>query len=526
MRLWIRNLDSPDPRVVAGTEMGEFGTVAFWSPDSRFFAFFVDGQLKRVDRLGGPPQKVCDLPAMAIGGTWSHDGTIVVGNNGRGGLQGCPASGGAAFPLTHPDTAGGEADLLPSFLEDGRRFLYLHVSRAAPERTGIRLGSLGVAPERQSTERLLVTGFGAAYVPGAEPGNGEIVFVRDLMLFAQRFDTRRLELVGEPRQLGGPVGSFLDYAFFTVSNNGVLAYQSPGQNLQLTWFDRQGTSLGRVGDAGPYTALDLSPSGAQAITIKHVAQNTADEDLWLFDLARGSTKRLSVKPLLPIAPVWAPDSRRVFFSDFRRLRERSVTEEGVPRVVMENAAAVLNLQPTSVSADSRWLLETSIGSGPTRTDIWLAPLDGRAQAAVPLLHGEADEGQAQFSPDGRWMAYVSNQSGRNEVVVARLVEDARSGFLAVEDGQQVSRGGGIAPRWRRDGREILYRTIDGQVLAVEVNTDKGLVAGEPHALFRAPGALPDWGVTADGRRFLLAVPVGSASASQLEVILNWQVEPH
>ena len=211
----------------------------FWSPDSQSVAFDAVGELKRIDVRGGAPRTVCDLPNGAIGGSWNADDVIVVGQP-AGGLLRCPAAGGAASEVTRLDATKGESlHLLPSFLPDGRHFLYLSVSRTAPEKSGVYLGSLDEEPGARRPDRLLATGFGAAYVRSEGASTGHVVFLQDRTLFAQAFDERSLQLRGEPVSLAHPVGSFLDGGFFAVSQNDVIAFRAPDKEFQLTWFDRQ-----------------------------------------------------------------------------------------------------------------------------------------------------------------------------------------------------------------------------------------------------------------------------------------------
>ena len=241
LRLWLRSLDASNARPLPGTEvaLGVSVPPMFWSPDSRFVAFDAIGQLKKVDVTGGAPQTVCTLPTLAVGGSWSQDDVIVVGSP-QGGILRCPASGGEATIVTQPDPSRQEsAHLLPWFLPDGRRFLYLSVSRAAPENSGIYVHTLDAPPEATPT-RILATGFGVAYVPDLERERGHLLFMRDGALYAQGFDPARLQLTGEASRIAEPVGSFLDGAFFSASRNGCTRLQgsrrhNPADLAGQTW---------------------------------------------------------------------------------------------------------------------------------------------------------------------------------------------------------------------------------------------------------------------------------------------------
>ncbi|MEO7271948.1 MAG: hypothetical protein ABI211_08070 [Vicinamibacterales bacterium] len=234
-RLWIRSMDALVPQPLSGTEvaLGGLTPPMFWSPDSRFVAYDAGGQLKKIDVRGGAPQKVCDLPLLAVGGAWNRADVIIVGN-ATGGLMRCAASGGAASVVTQVDSSGGEsAHILPSFLPDGKHFLYLSVSRSAPEMTGIYVRALDARPEDATSARGLTTGFGAAYVHDLASGVGRLLFVRDSTLFAQPFDPGRLQPSGEAVRIAEPVGSYLDGAFFSVSTNGVLVFRGPDEDSRM-----------------------------------------------------------------------------------------------------------------------------------------------------------------------------------------------------------------------------------------------------------------------------------------------------
>ncbi len=255
-RLWVRRMDAEVARPLSGTEaaLGGLTPPMFWSPDSQSVAFTAPGELKRIDVRGGAPRTVCDLPNGGIGGSWNADDVIVVGQS-AGGLLRCPAAGGAASEVTRLDAKKGESvHLLPSFLPDRRHFLYLSVSRTAPEKSGVYLGSLDEEPGARRPDRLLATGFGAAYVRSEGASTGHVVFLQDQTLFAQAFDERSLQLRGEPVSLAHPVGSFLDGGFFAVSQNDVIAFRAPDKEFQLTWFDRRGNRLATAGDVGLYSA--------------------------------------------------------------------------------------------------------------------------------------------------------------------------------------------------------------------------------------------------------------------------------
>ncbi len=245
---------------------------------------------------------ICEVPAVAVGGSWNREDVTVVGNT-AGGLLQCSASGGAPSPLTTVEASEPRAShLSPSFFPDGRRVLYLRVSRNNPSGNGLYIADRDRPPETQSTARLLETGFTGAYVPGSE-GSDQILFVRDRALWAVPVEPTRLVLAGEPVQVATSIGTFRDGTSLSASAD-VLVHRGPVSEFQLTWRDRQGTPLGNVGEPGPYIGVALSPDAARAILVRENRLNRADQDLWLLDLERDSTTRFTADPLLESVPAW------------------------------------------------------------------------------------------------------------------------------------------------------------------------------------------------------------------------------
>ena len=512
-------MDALAPQPLSGTEvaLGGLTPPMFWSPDSRFVAFDAGGQLKKIDVRGGAPQKVCDLPLLALGGAWNREDVIIVGN-ANGGLMRCAASGGPASVVTQVDASRGESThLLPSFLPDGKHFLYLSVSRNAPEMTGVYVRALDDRPEERTRPRVLTTGFGAAYVHDVASGIGRLLFVRDSTLFAQPFDPARQQLSGDAVRVAEPVGSFLDGAFFSVSTNGVLVFRGPDEDRQLTWFDRRGRILGRAGEAGRYSGLTLDPSEMRAVLVKQTDRATADQDLWLLELSQSRPSRLTFDARLEASPVWSHDGRQLFFTTtgaVGSLFEQSLSGTDAALLLQTGEHKV----PTSASSDGRFLLYTAMRPTATRFDVWVLPLTGD-RTPFPFVRREFDQLQGQFSPDGRWVAYVSNESGRHEVLVRPFTPAGAAGTV---ESSVVSKGGGTSPRWGADGKELYYLAPNGTVTSVAFATDRGVPTGPQRVLFQAPGADADWAVTRDGERFLLAVPAGRSTPSPFTVVFNWQ----
>lgn len=380
LRLWVRTMSTLQPVPLPGTEVFTIIPPVVWSPDSRFVAFDPGWVLKKVSLDGGAPQSVCELPSTAVGGSWNREGEILLGN-AAGGLVRCPASGGRATIVTVANLSEGERHLFPWFLSDGRHFLYLRISRTNPQTSGIYAGELGPASPPVGN-RLITTGFGAAFVAAADAGPGVIVFARDGALFAHRFDERRLEVIGDPIRLADRVGSFFDGAFFSVSPK-TLVYRGPEPDAQLTWFDRQGHELGRVGTPARFSGLALSPEGDRALVTTNAPQGTANEDLWLFDLSRSAIpQRITFGPELERGLVWSTNDQFAFGSGGGSSGVYQQTVGGERRLLFKTERPEI---PTSMSPDGRILLYTTITESATGGDVWVRAGEGASATAKPFL---------------------------------------------------------------------------------------------------------------------------------------------
>ena len=514
MRFWARTLSALAPFPLAGSDVFTIAPPVIWSPDSRFLVLGGALGLRRISLSGGTPQTICEgnLSHLAVGGDWSRDGVILLGNP-MGGVSRCSLAGGGATQVTHPEPSNLEGHLMPSFLSDGRRFIYLRIVRSKPEHSGIYVSDLGSESTGPGT-RLIATGFPAKYVPAADNGSGFIVFAQDGALYARRFDEAQLTLTSEPRRLADRIGSYLDWASFAVSTT-TLVYRAPEPPFQLTWFDRLGNDIGRIGSPERVAGLALSPDDGRALVAKHAPQSVVDQDLWLYDLnRRANPTRQTSAPSLEFWPLFATNDRFVYGLGGGGSGVYQQTVGGDRQLMFQTDRAAF---PTSATGDGRVVLFTTFRNAAKGLDVWVWTAEG-AKGGAALVSRKFHQTQAQLSRDGRRVAYVSNESGRNEVFVADLRIDQTIGSVSVGEGRPISDGGGFAPRWSRDGRELFYLAIDGAVMAVELD-ERTSPSGAPRKLFNVPGVMQEWGVTKDGR-FLFAVPVGPTP--QLTIVRNWQ----
>ena len=519
-RLWIRSLDTLATTALPGVEGEEinFMPPLIWSPDSRFLAFLGSGSnIKRIDRSGGLPRVVCEVPGVGVGGDWNDADVILVGNTG-GGLVQCPAGGGAATPVTalHPSLKDA-AHMFPTFLPDNRHFVYSRMSRTDPSESGLYLGDLDTPADRQSIERLVATPFGGTYVPGPA-GGGHLLFVRDGALLALPFDAERRVTAGEPTLLASGVGSFRDGAFFSVSSN-ALVYREGAPEFQLTWLDRRGAVQGLVGEPADLGGATLSPDATRVATWRKNRMGLSSRELWLVDVLRNTSTPFPTEPEADV-PAWSADGKDLYFvlgtrgasvnrrpADGNHPAETLLRKDGADGPIL--VGAVLDATP-----DGRFLVFAGEGNG---IDLWLLPLAAGGKAR-PLLQQDFDQFDGRTSPDGRWLAYVSTESGASEVFVRSLTRDPATGIPVPGGTMFVSNGGGLSPRWRKDARELFYQARGGAVMAVTID---GASVGRPTELFRSPGIQTEWSVRADGQRFLVAAP-SRQSAPAFTVVVNWQ----
>jgi Tol biopolymer transport system component len=511
--IWLRSLNTLDAKGLAGTEGG---SSPFWSPDSRSLGFFSDGKLKTIEISGGPPIVLCDA-TPGISGTWSPSGVIVFSPAPATALLKVSATGGAPTPATALE-AGEAGHARPTFLPDGRHFVFRPIHPTVARNVAL-VGSL------DSTERTRLMEVDSTNVLYSQ---GHLLFLSETTLMAQAFDPDRLATQGDPfpvaeriQTFGGPPSGF-----FSVSGNGVLAYQSgtATNKPQLTWVDRAGMTLGTVGEPASYADMVLSHDGSKA-AVSLANNGQPGSDVWIVDLNReGLPSRLTFDEGLDITPVWSPDGSRIAFSSSVvsgnfDLYVKSASGAGEPQRLVSGKGTQA---PLDWSNDGRFLLYASDDPGPG-FDLWILPTTGGAKP-FPFLRAPGNQGQGQFSPDGSWIAYRSVESGLSYVYVAPF-----DGLhAATGERYQISTGGSV-PRWRADGKEIFYVSQStGALMSAGVSsTASTFQADAVRTLFplRPAGNQRfnyEYAPSPDGQRFLVNMgPSVDAPQTPITVVLNW-----
>ncbi|HEV2314253.1 MAG TPA: protein kinase, partial [Candidatus Acidoferrales bacterium] len=503
--IWLRRLDASVAQPLLGTEGGE---MPFWAPDSRNLGYFAKGKLYRIDSTGGPPIVLCEA-GDPIGGTWGSDGDILFSRLASGQIYRTSASGGAPQPVTKPNEPFGQAnDRWPQFLPDGDHFLF-YVGPPSAENRGIYVASLAGGEPKL----LLRNDWNAIYSVA-----GYLLFVREGTLMAQRFDPAKLQLTGDAMPVTEHVqaDAATGRGIVSASQNGYLVYEggnaTSGKN-QLLWFDRAGKQIAETGEPGDYATTSLSPDGT-----KLAVATLGSIGIWTYDIARGTKTRLTFSAAVSGQPSWSPDGKFIaFFSDRKgqpHLYEKAADGTGTTSPLLEDDA--MEFYPF-YSFDGRYLIfERGMAKPNSHMEIWAMSLSGDRKP-FPVIQSEFDLSWAALSPDGKWLAYVSPESGRTEIYVVP--------FLHGSGKWLISTNGGTRPRWRGDGKELFYLSLDNKIMSAEIaETESSLSVGKVQALFQAnPSPNPGWlyNASPDGKRFLVVTQGPAGTAAPLTLVVNW-----
>jgi Tol biopolymer transport system component len=478
----------------------------FWSPDGRYLGFFAGGKLKKVDIGGGPPTKICDAPTGSDG-TWSPEGVILYDGTGSDPIQRVAAAGGTPVVAVKQDASRKETQIgWPAFLPDGRHFIYMAINQKVDE-SAYRIGAL------DSTE---TKAFAPAQTMLTYADPGYLLFVRDRTLVAQRFDAKAMKSTGEPVPLAEQIGTdAVGLARFSVSRDGVLAFRTGESGNRLVWLDRSGKELSVLGEPGEYAEPSLSANGERlAFGIRD--PRAAKEDVWIRDLARGVNSRFTFAPGNNYTALWSPDAQTIVFASDRDgapgLYAKASSGQGDERLLLKTELLTI---PRSFSPDGR-LLAYNQRNPKTGWDVFVVPMTGEAKP-IPFATASFNELSPEISPDGRYLAYQSNESGRAEIYA--------QSFPGPSGKWQISNTGGMDPHWRADGKELYYRAPDSKLMAVDIRAGDTLEAGIPKPLFLGQvhigNARNKFVPAADGQRFLFAAPLGRESMTPTTVVLNW-----
>jgi len=537
--LWVRSLDGLAAQPLAGTEGARF---PFWSPDSKSIAFFADGKLKKIESGGGAVIPLADVQT-GRGGSWNQDDVIIFGTNPLTEIQRVPSAGGSPTPVSK------EQGRFPSFLPDGQHYVY-EVERG--QAVTLHVGSL----DGSASKELKNVGNATSNPLYSQ---GHLLYMREGTLMAQPFNLKNLETAGEAVPVAEQVERVLNsgtVGAFSVSNSGLLAYRTGRQvtggtnvGLQITWFNRQGKVESSGDEPGVGTEPALSPDGTQVAFTRVESQgDNSASDIWLREFAGGRETRFTSDPATDASPVWSPEGSSIVFRSNREGGRANLYQKtsnsGSPETLLYKSDE--DKTPLDWSRDGRFLLFQSRGSK-TNEDVWYLPMEKSSATAQPKAYLQTDffERDARFSPDGRFVAYTSNESGNQEIYV-QTFPDSKGGKWP------VSKGGGQRPVWRKDGKELFYiavqnsprlhvgpNTLTGprQLMAVDVMTTASgpFKAGSPKVLFEVPPGTTPYS-TSDGQRFLSFIIPGSARpaettnttpvpAAPITLVQNWTPRP-
>jgi len=509
--MYVRALNSANARALPGTDDAMY---PFWSADSREIGFFAGGKLRRVEAEGGPPQTICEA-SNGRGGAWSKDGVILFTPATSSNLMRVPASGGTPEPASQLDRSRAEnSHRWPFFLPDGKHFLYWVRTSQGVQGNAVNVGELGSlqAKEIMKSETM------------AEYASGHLLFMREATLMARPFDPRTLQFAGEAVPVAEhiAISSAVTRPIFSASENGRMVYESgeTAGTWNLQWMARDGKRLGAVGEPDRYFYPALSPDGTRlAVNLYNGTQGT--QAIWIFDLARGTKTRLTFGNASQNSPAWSPDGKTIFYQSNAaggfHIYSRAADGSGSEQTVIDSKDAE-EVVPRP-SPDGRYIVYSTRSPNHPSTDLWALPLFGDRKP-IPVVQSAFLKGGAAISPDGKWLAYHTNEFGRNEVYI--------TAFPGGGAKWQVSTSGGSSAHWRRDGKELFFLDLSDNIVAVDVNLSGAAPQlGVPHALFQASAIQRQNGpfdVTADGKKFLVNIGNLKEGSDPLTLVLNWPAE--
>jgi serine/threonine protein kinase len=497
--VWVRSLDSMKARPISGTEGAEF---PFWSPDGSSLGFFAEGKLKRISLTSQVPETLCAV-TDARGGTWNKDGVILFSSNAGGAIYRVLDKGGTKQIVTKPNETQASYRS-PSFLPDNKHFLLFVIANKIPE-SGVYLGSL----DSTETRKLVSSESGGVFA------GGNLFYIRESNLRYQPFDIKQFKVIGEPVSVAEQpwISGVSGLTAFSSTSN-VLAYRSGGsQKTQFVWFDRTGKELGTVGPPAVYFEPALSPDEKRISTSK--VEQGFNSDIVQLELLRGTSTRFSLEPSVEAGSIWSPDGSRIIYSSFPEgaFFEKPSNESSKSKKLLEfNTFAVAE----SWSFDGKFVTFTTIDFKTYNLDTWILSLSNNR--ASPYLQSEFNETSSHISPDGKWLAYTSDESGRFEVYVQSFPQPGNK--------IQISTSGGDTPQWRKDGKEIFYISPDKKIMSVTFNESSTLEPSIPKVLFQTQIASNiesrnQYVVTGDGQRFLVNTPLKEIATAPINVLVNW-----
>ncbi len=509
--LWVRSLDSLNSRIIPQTDDAIF---PFWSPDSRFIAFFTQGKLKKVEATSGSPRPICDS-ADSRGGTWSRNGTILFSPSSSDSLYAVPSEGGTVTRITNLDSARKEnSHRFPHFLPDGEHFIYVTLSGAV-ENQGIYLGSLNSKESRRLLDTLTMVVYDRS---------GYLLYISRGSLVSHAFDLKQMQVYGSAIPIAEePSNSFNTITAsgaFSVSENGLLIYRAGGIDLRkLAWVDRGGTKLGEFDQQSTYGEPYLSADDKH-IVFESQERNDVPLDLWVLDASNGTSSRFTFDPGEDAAAVYSPDKSRIAWTSNRsgsyNIYAKPADGTGNDELLLKSNHAKW---PDDWSPDGKYISYENVDPK-TNFDLWLLPTFGDRKP-VPYLVTEFNEAHSRFSPNGKWVAYASDESGRTELYV--------QSFPAGRGKWQISKNGGDQPSWRRDGKELFYVGPDGKLRAVEIKEARSTF--QPGGTTILPGVVIStssitssrsyYAAAASGQKFLVSTSIADVSSLPITVVMNW-----